>query len=287
MHAQPDAQRPSGPVIECEIIEQAGYASARYRISNPGDAPVGYRFVAVIDNGGNTWSSDPVAGTLDPGGAAVREFRPFPQGVSIERCAVAIRAAPAVSPAEAEPIRFEDVASDVEHGHRAFGGLILGGLGGVGLAWGGAYLGTRLECWGECTAWFEGFYGSLAGTIGGYVLGATLGVGLAWDHSGASSPYGAAFGGVFLGSLFGVTAALLLRDQGNDDAAAGVLLAAPVLGATLVVAVTHQHTRDQGLAIGPLLELRDGEVVAGIPIPMRTTVDGAAVVTVPIAGGQF
>jgi hypothetical protein len=293
--AQPGAQRPSGPVIECEVIEQASYQSARYRISNPGDAPVDYRFVAVIENNGNTWSSDPVAGTLEPGAEAMREFRPFPQGVAIQGCAAAVGPARVVAPPEPQPvipppqpgsIRFADTASDLLHVQRAFGGLVLGGLGGLGLGLAGAHLGSFLECWGECYGYEDGVVLGLMGGTVGYVLGTTFGVGLAWDHAGASSPYGAAFGGILLGGLTGIGIAILMGEAVDPEFTVAVLLASPPIGATVAIALTHRHSSD-GLSIGSLLHLRDGELVMGVPVPLRATVDGAAVTTLPLLGGQF
>jgi hypothetical protein len=290
VHAQPGAQPPAGPVIECEVVEQGGYQSARYRLSNPGDAPVDYRFAAVLENNGNTWSSDPVAGTLDAGAETVREFRPFARGVTIDRCAAAISSAAVSPPAPlrpppAHPTWVEEGPRHF-HGDRALAGILLGGVGAIGLGLGGGFIGAEIECWDGCPGWFGGMGGAVIGGSIGYLLGSTFGVGLAWDHAGASSPYGAAFYGTLLGALTGIGLALLIGDVVDPEFTVGILLASPPTGATVAIALTHQHPGG-GLAIGPLLHLRDGDLTAGIPLPTRTSIDGATITTVPLAGGRF
>lgn len=280
--AHPAYAQPAGPVIECEVIEQAGYHGARYRISNPGGLAVRYRFAAVIDNGGNAWRSDPVAGIIDPGAEAVHEFLPFPEAVAIDRCGTSIAPATAPPPPTPEGIRVED---GPVHAHpvRALGGLVLGSAAAVGLGIGGAYLGMRLECWDGCPAIVGGVFGSLLGGGIGYLAGTTVGVGLAWHHEGGSNPLGAAFGGSLLGGMIGIGFAVTMQDE---DRAVIVALAGPLLGATIAVVLTHRHLEDN-LAVGALFELRDGELAAGIPIPTHATIDGAAVTTVPLFGGRF
>lgn len=177
------------------------------------------------------------------------------------------------------------------HSDHAVGGVMLGTGGAVLFGAIGGGLGWEVHCRIGCAGW--GLPGLLVGGAAGYLLGASAGVGVVWNHEGASNPYGHAFLGALAGGLVGFGLGHLIHTDAHEAEHAydhppsiAVTLIGPIVGASLGAYLGHRHPGAE-VQIGSLLQLRDGELAAGIPIPVRTTIDGAALTTVPLAAGRF
>jgi hypothetical protein len=54
----------------------------------------------------------------------------------------------------------------------------------------------------------------------------------------------------------------------------------------LVVHLAHRH-RSSEVPIGSLVQLRDGQLAVGVPVPVRTSTDDVAVTMIPVVAGHF
>lgn len=182
----------------------------------------------------------------------------------------------------------QETGPSCSHSDNAAGGLFLGALGGAVVGGLGIYVGTKWDWTGL------GDIGSAVfGGMAGYVTGITVGVGVAWHHDDANIPYAYAFAGAVAGGLAGMAMGDLIHLDRHDanhayDHPPSIVvgLLGPIIGSSLAVYLAHRHPASDP-QIGTLLELRDGELAIGIPLPARSATADGTVTMVPLVAGRF